>query len=134
LRSIAKEEGEEGETGGGRGVVGRLGGRDRRKVEEDYELFLRELDEDPEMRSAVNLYKAPEVKMAAPGGGRGKKKGQYAMDVDAEGEEEVVRTTIEGVEGDDAEEEEEEAEADFPDVKLDELLEEFDEMTIGNGE
>ena len=48
LRSIAKEAGEEGETGAGRGVVGRMGGRDQRKVEEDYELFLRDLEEDEE--------------------------------------------------------------------------------------
>jgi nonsense-mediated mRNA decay protein 3 len=132
LRSIAKEEGEEGETGGGRGVVGRLGGRDRKKVEEDYEMFLRDLEEDPEMRSAVNLYKAPEVKMASVSGGKGKRKGQgqYAMDVDADVQEEIVRTTIEGVGEDNVEEDEE---PDFPEVKLDELLEEFDEMTIGNG-
>jgi nonsense-mediated mRNA decay protein 3 len=80
------------------------------------------------------LYKAPEVRMtAAVGGGKGKKKGQYAMDVDglAEAEEEVVRTSIVGVDGDDVEDEE--PEADFPEVRLDELLEEFDEMTIGNG-
>jgi len=116
--------------------VGRLGGRDARKVEEDYELFLRELEEDPEMRGAVNLYKAPDVKMAPAGAGRGRKKGQqYAMDVDgAEQEEEVVKTTIVGVEVEEGEEEEEEPEADFPEVKLDELLEEFDEMTIGNGD
>jgi nonsense-mediated mRNA decay protein 3 len=135
LRSIAKEEGEEGETGGARGVVGRLGGRDARKVEEDYELFLRDLEEDPEMRAAVNLYKAPEVKMAAAavGGGKGKRKGQYAMDVDGLGEEEVVKTTIKGVDGDD-EEDAEDAEVDFPEVRLDELLEEFDEMTLDNGD
>ncbi|KAH9974801.1 NMD3 family-domain-containing protein [Lactifluus volemus] len=36
LRSMAKGEGEEGEAGGGRGAVG-----------EDYELFLRDLEEDP---------------------------------------------------------------------------------------
>lgn len=55
LRSMGKEAGEEGETGGGRGVVGRMGGRDQKKVEEDYELFLRELEEDPELRSASTL-------------------------------------------------------------------------------
>jgi len=37
LRSIAKEAGEEGETSGARGV-GRMGGRDQKKVEEDYEI------------------------------------------------------------------------------------------------
>jgi len=54
---MAKEAREEGETRKERGVVGRMGGRDQKKVEEDYELFLRDLEEDPEMRGAVNLYK-----------------------------------------------------------------------------
>ena len=127
LRSIAKEAGEEGETGKERGVVGRMGGRDQKKVEEDYELFLRELEEDPEMRGAVNLYKAKgDVKMTGPGaatavaGGKGKKKTQFAMDVDAEAEK--------ATETDDEVEEE----PDFPEVKLDELLENFDEMTLGD--
>ncbi|KAG7086715.1 hypothetical protein E1B28_002651 [Marasmius oreades] len=116
LRSIGKEAGEEGETGGGRGVVGRMGGRDQKKVEEDYELFLRDLEEDPELRSAVNLYKAPvDVKMKSENVKGGRKK-QYSMDVDGnppvESEEEV----------------------DFPEVQLDELLEGFDEMTLGNEE
>lgn len=105
--------------------MGRLGGRDRRKVEQDYELFLRDLEEDPEMRGAVNLYKVPEVKMAsatASGAGAvGKRKGQYAMEVD-EGEEKEY--------DDDEDEDENEPEADFPEVRLEELLEEFDEMTI----
>ncbi|KAF9257819.1 NMD3-domain-containing protein [Marasmius fiardii PR-910] len=117
LRSIGKEAGEEGETGSGRGVVGRMGGRDQKKVEEDYELFLRDLEEDPEMRGAVNLYKAPgDVKMKSEGT-RGGRKGQYSMDVDEQ-------TSAQESEG--------EEEADFPEVQLDELLEGFDEMTLGN--
>lgn len=127
LRSIAKEEGEEGETGGGRGVVGRMGGRDQKKVEEDYELFLRDLEEDPELRANVNLYKAKDVKMHDVNAGR-KKGGQYGMDVDElrPGPSDGAGA---GVETEDAEEE-----ADFPDVKLKELLEDFDEMTLGDGE
>jgi nonsense-mediated mRNA decay protein 3 len=128
LKSMAKEAGEEGETGGGRGVVGRMGGRDKKKVEEDYELFLRDLEEDLEMRGAVNLYKAEnEVRMANPGtgmgsGGKGRNKAQFAMDVDQ----------VQSVpEQQDEQEVAEEEEADFPEVRLDELLEEFDEMTLG---
>ncbi|KAE9396726.1 NMD3-domain-containing protein [Gymnopus androsaceus JB14] len=124
LRSIGKEAGEEGETGSGRGVVGRLGGRDQKKVEQDYELFLRDLEEDPEMRSAVNLYKA-DVDMKAAAAAEAKKgprKPQFAMDVD-----ETIPTRPE-----DGEEEEEEA--DFPEIQLDELLEGFDELTLGDGE
>ncbi|KIK68748.1 hypothetical protein GYMLUDRAFT_92249 [Collybiopsis luxurians FD-317 M1] len=119
LRSIGKEAGEEGDTGSGRGVVGRMGGRDQKKVEEDYELFLRDLEEDPEMRGAVNLYKAGDVQMKTDTK-RGPKKGQYAMDVDETPHEE--------------EEGEEEEEGDFPEIELDELLEGFDEMTLGDGE
>jgi nonsense-mediated mRNA decay protein 3 len=129
LRSMAKEEGEEGETGGGRGAVGRMGGRDQKKVEEDYELFLRDLEEDPEMRSTVNLYKADGMKPEKSGVGtrdaKARKKTQQAMDVD-EAPAPVAEPT--------PEEDGEEAEADFPEVKLDELLEDFDEMTLGNEE
>lgn len=127
LRSIAKEQGEEGETGGGRGVVGRMGGRDQRKVEEDYELFLKDLEEDPELRASVNLYKAKDVKMQDVNTGR-KKGGQYGMDVD---EARPQSGDGAGVEADDEDAEEE---ADFPDVQLEELLEDFDEMTLGDGE
>lgn len=134
LRSIAKEAGEEGETSGARGVVGRMGGRDHKKVEEDYELFLRDLEEDPEMRQGVNLYKAPEVKMAEPvvqekKGGRRRGQNQYSMDVDDTPEERVPSSVVDG-DGEDKEEEE----TDFPDVALDELLEGFDEMTLAAGE
>ncbi|KAJ7446898.1 NMD3 family-domain-containing protein [Mycena galericulata] len=137
LRSIGKEAGEEGETGGGRGVVGRMGGRDQRKVEEDYELFLRDLEEDPEMRGAVNLYKAAEgdTRMGPPpgegrAGGKGRRKAQFAMDVDVAEEAPPERV----VDVADPEDDEEEEEADFPEVRLDELLEGFDEMTLGAGE
>ena len=125
LRSIAKEAGEEGETGGARGVVGRMGGRDQKKVEEDYELFLRELEEDEEMRGAVNLYRAKNDKPGAGSGlagGKTRKKAQFEMDVD-EGEQAGPAAAA-------ATDGEEDDEADFPDVKLDELLEDFDEMTL----
>jgi len=124
LRSIAKEAGEEGDTSNARGAIGRMGGRDQKKVDEDYELFLRDLEEDPEMRSGVNLYKLSDVKMAGPSdekNGKGGKKVQHAMDVDEAPE--VPR--LESSQGDEPEE------ADFPEVKLGELLEEFDGMTLG---
>lgn len=113
LKSMAKEvEEEESGKGAGRGgVVGRMGGRDQKKVEEDYELFLRDLEEDEEMRKEVNLFKVKgDVTMKGPGAGA-RKAVQFGMDVD--------------------EDEEEEDEADFPEVKLDELLDDFDEMTLG---
>ena len=126
LRSIAKEAGEEGDTGASRGVVGRMGGRDQRKVEEDYELFLRDLEEDEEMRGAVNLYRAKDARPGAGSGmagGKTRRKGQsqYAMEID----EGALQETVSAAPTD-----EEEDEADFPEVKLDELLEDFDEMTL----
>ncbi|KAG1766985.1 NMD3 family-domain-containing protein [Suillus occidentalis] len=126
LRSIAKEAGEEGETGAGRGVVGRMGGRDQKKVEEDYELFLQDLEEDPELRGTVNLYAAKDTKMRDATDGARKKGGQYGMDVD---QMDTSHATVANGDEQDAEEE-----ADFPAVKLEELLEEFDEMTLGDSE
>lgn len=146
LRSIGKEAGEEGETGGGRGVVGRMGGRDQRKVEQDYEMFLRDLEEDPEMRSAVNLYKADSgMKTGNEGsgmaGGKTRRKAQLAMDVD--GGEAAKMHGENGMEQDDGgpveivngeTDGDVEEEPDFPEVKLEELLDHFDEMTLGDGE
>lgn len=122
LKSMAKEEGEEEDSGarsarGPAGVIGRMGGRDQKKVEEDYELFLRDIEEDDEMRAAVNLYKSTGAGsgMAA---GKTRRKAQFAMEVDEE--------TLPAA----PEETEEEEEVDFPEVKLDELLDDFDEMTL----
>lgn len=135
LRSIGKEAHEEGETGGGRGVVGRMGGRDQKKIEDDYEIFLRELEEDPEMRGTINLYKStpgepdPDAKMddgsGTKRGGKKGKRAQFAMDVDAAAAPAAEDTA------EDATEEGSEHEADFPEVRIDELLDNFDEMTLG---
>lgn len=128
LRSMAKEA-EADDTG--RGVVGRLGGRDQKKVDQDYELFLRELEEDPELRGAVNMYKArdnPEGAGSGLAGGKTRKKAQFAMDVDGGRAPSTAPTTGTEAEG------EGEEEGDFPEVKLNELLEEFDEMTLGDGD
>lgn len=123
LRSIAKEAGEEGETSGARGIVGRMGGRGSEKVDQDYELFLRDLEEDMEMRGAVNLYKIQKEETAETAeiaarlaGGKQRAKGQPDPDV------QMADSARKDDEADD--------ETDFPEIKLDELLEEFDEMTL----
>ncbi|KZT06977.1 NMD3-domain-containing protein [Laetiporus sulphureus 93-53] len=127
LRSMATEAGEEGDAVSGRGVVGRMGGRDVKKVEEDYELFLRELEEDEEMRGAVNLYKA---KLNQPGagsglaGGKTRRKPQQVIDMDDAMGEDAADVPEPPPETDD------EDEPDFPEVKLDELLDDLDEMTL----
>ncbi|KJA18105.1 hypothetical protein HYPSUDRAFT_145449 [Hypholoma sublateritium FD-334 SS-4] len=113
LRSIAKEVGEDGETNEARGAIGRMGGRDTKKVEQDYELLLSNLEEDLELRSGFNLYKASEVTMATRG-----RKGHLAMDV-------IVPEAVQV--------EDDEDKADFPDIQLDVLLEGFNEMSLGAG-
>jgi nonsense-mediated mRNA decay protein 3 len=125
LRSMAKEAAEDDTTAPSRGVVGRMGGRDQKKVDNDYEIFLRDLEEDPEMRSAVNLYKAPtDVNMTAGSGLAGGKTRRKAPAAVQEEDTDMDDARTEGGEEHD--------EADFPDVKLDELLEDFDEMTLEN--
>lgn len=59
LKSIAKEAEDfnVGESTHGRGALGRRGGLDCQKVEAAYEWFLRELEEDEEMRAGMNLYR-----------------------------------------------------------------------------
>lgn len=137
LKSIAKEaeEGDAAASSGRGGVVGRMGGRDQKKVDEDYELFLRDIEEDEEIRAAVNLYKAPGNASMKPGsglaGGKTKKKvkkssGGEGMDMD-EDDAEMDADSVSG-QGREGEQEEE---PDFPDVKLDELLDDFDELTLG---
>jgi nonsense-mediated mRNA decay protein 3 len=112
LRSIAKEANED-ESGEGRGALGRRGGLDQARVEADYEAFLQDLEEDPELRATVNLYKSEQKERLDEKKPGGKKGGQYAM---------------EGVEG--TAEEGDDDEVDFPQVKIDELLDHFEEMGL----
>lgn len=136
LRSIAKEAEDvnESSTTHGRGALGRRGGLDQKNVERDYELFLRDLEEDPEMRAAVNLYKAEgqevpdddgDVAMgaAAPGSGmRGGKRRTGATRAAA------ATMDMDGEVGMDSEAEDDDEEEDFPEIQMDELLEHFEEM------
>lgn len=57
LKSMAKVEGDAMDDG--KAAVGRRGGLDGQRVNRDYEIFLRELEEDDELRSGVNLYRDP---------------------------------------------------------------------------
>jgi nonsense-mediated mRNA decay protein 3 len=138
LKSIAKEA-EEGAgmnegSGYGRGALGRRGGLDQKKVERDYEIFLQTIEEDKDMRSAINLYKGNARSGAASGAvedvtmgrpkGSGKKRGnQFAMDVDGQAGLVAAAPSEDGTQ-------DEGNEADFPDVKLDELLDDFEEMEL----
>lgn len=119
LKSIAKEAEDNADAGIGRGALGRRGGVDQKKVEHDYELFLRQIEEDEEMRTAINLYKSADAPAPVPAEAKkGKKQSQYGMEVDQD------------TEGPTAVTEEDDAEADFPEVRLDELLDDFEDMHI----
>ena len=143
LRSTAKEAEDATNDSNivGRGALGRRGGVDQKNVERDYELFLRDLEEDKEMRSAINLYRAGndkavdgDVKMGTiPGSGLkgGKRRmrnpapAQTVMEVedemeggdhDHDGDDETVATG--------------EVEDDFPEIEMDELLDHFEDMNV----
>lgn len=140
LKSIAKEAEEgagmnEGSGGHGRGAFGRRGGLDQKKVERDYELFLRDIEEDTEIRAAINLYKGAQPQKKdnmeietgdpAPTIGRGKGKKQYAMDVDMDQPTAVTPS-------DSSTTRNEPDEPDFPEIKLDELLDDLEELDIND--
>ncbi len=119
LKSIAKETEDNADAGIGRGALGRRGGVDQRRVEQDYELFLRQIEEDEEMRGAINLYKNVDADAPVPAEPKkGKKQSNYGMEID-----EDTTGSAAATEGDDAE-------ADFPEVRLDELLDDLEDMHI----
>ena len=138
LRSIAKEAEDVADGTVGRGALGRKGGVDQRNVERDYELFLRDLEEDKEMRGAINLYKTEQreadgdLQMAAGQSGSGMAGGKRRqgavkqvaaqMDVEEDGMAEDGEGDEEGTVADDEE--------DFPEIDMDELLEHFEELEV----
>ncbi len=112
----------------GRGAVGRRGGLDSQRVERDYELFLRELEEDEEMRGNVNLYrdakKEEEKKLRKERAAQIKAEREAAlanggMEEDADFDDGAT-TDGESEWGDD----------DAPRVGLDELLDDLEDMAI----
>ena len=137
LRSIAKEAEDVADGTVGRGAFGRKGGVDQRNVERDYELFLRDLEEDKEMRGAINLYKTEQreadgdLQMGAGQSGSGMaggkrrqgavKQAAAQMDVEQDGMAEDGGDD-EGTVADDEE--------DFPEIDMDELLEHFEELEV----
>ncbi|GMG21401.1 unnamed protein product [[Candida] boidinii] len=72
------------------------------RAERDYELFLQELEEDPELRQTINLYKAENDN------GHGVE----------DSEDDIV-------------DENDDVDDDAPQIDIDELLDELDEMNLG---
>ncbi|WFD26072.1 ribosome-binding protein [Malassezia nana] len=129
LKSIAKEAEDPNADDHvvGRGALGRRGGLDSQRVERDYELFLRELEEDEEMRANVNLYKDRE-RIAYEQAKRARRMQTYREphDMDEDGMDDDL--------GDDGMTTDNESEygsdSELPRVQLDELLDDIDEMAI----
>lgn len=78
---------------------------DQERMDNEYELFLRDVEEDEELRAALALYKNTN---------KNKKKAEGAMDVDTASVAETMATDDDGV----------------PKVNMDELLDDFDELTV----
>ncbi|KAK7204656.1 NMD3 family-domain-containing protein [Myxozyma melibiosi] len=100
------------------------------RIERDYELFLQELEEDPELRSTINLYKAPNsqnperVRPTRPTKMEGIEEGEEPV-ADADGD-----AAMEMDEGEEVDDDDDESDGSAPDVGLDELLDEIDELTL----
>lgn len=146
LKSIAKEA-EDPSTDGavGRGALGRRGGLDSARVEADYELFLRDLEEDEEMRAGVNLYRDPKKEKeraerkarfaGRPRPTRTARPAPDAMDEDGaeDGADAGAETDAETDDGMTTDGESEWGE-DAPRIRMDELLDDFEEMGIDEDE
>eukprot|EP00842_Homolaphlyctis_polyrhiza_P001175 jgi/Hompol1/2058/HPOL_002042-RA len=78
---------------------------EKARAEQDYELFLRDVEEDPELRGMINLYKAP-----------------GAANQDEEDEDESMAAS------------DEEPEEDFPEINVDELLDDMENMNLQDGD
>lgn len=81
----------------------RLQRQELERTERDYELFLQELEEDEELRKNVNMYKVGEIQKSH---------------------------TIEGKEDVDDKESSEFEDSDAPEINVDELLDELDDLTL----
>lgn len=82
--------------------------QDQERMERDFEMFLRDVEEDTELRSTVALYKAQQEKRRVE-----------KMELDAVEAASVAQT-----------EETEEGEDELPKIDMEELLDEFDELNV----
>ena len=128
LKSMAKEAGDDnvgfgrdraepGAKKGGRGVAPGSHA-DQARAEAEYEMFLRDLEEDEDMRAAINLYKVEKKKnaIAAGAAGEGSDDGMET--------ESVADTSYTGDE-----------EEDYPRIRADELLtEEMERLNMADND
>ena len=113
MKRIVREEEEVGTAK----AVGRK--QDQERVERDFEMFLREVEENEEVRREMALYKARE-----------EKKTEREREKEREGE----GMETEGVEEEGEDDGEEDGGEDLPEIDMEELLDEFDELSVGEEE
>ena len=89
---------------------------DQEKLEVDYEMFLRDVEEDEELRNTLALYKARQERKKRANAGAGNE-----MEVD---EESVAETQVTGESEDDEE---------VPKINMEQLLDDFDELQVDDG-
>ncbi len=94
--------------------------QDQDRVERDYEMFLRDIEEDVDLRSALALYKNPKDQNAA----KRKTEKMEGVETAAPDGADHADNETEGPEEDDADGEE------VPQISMDELLDEFDELNM----
>jgi nonsense-mediated mRNA decay protein 3 len=102
LKRMAREYEEEAiaaaATGGGQ--QSRREQQEANRLEQDYEMFLRDVEEDPELRQTLDLYK--------------------------------TRAQNQDDGGDEDDDDEDESESGAPQINMEDLLDDFDEMNVGN--
>ena len=98
--------------------AGKRGRDEQDKAEMDYEMFLRDVEEDEELRNTLALYKAKQQSQKD----KGKKGAAGDMEVDGLADGEIG----DGIDEDDDEE--------APKINVDQLLDDFDELSVGDEE
>ena len=95
--------------------------QDQERIERDYEMFLRDVEEDSELRSTLALYKAANNDRTR------KTDKMQGVVQEAEMEDETRENEV-GEDNDDDDDEDE----DLPKIDMTELLDEFDDLHVGN--
>ncbi|CAK7246179.1 MAG: ribosome-binding protein [Sporothrix thermara] len=95
---------------------------DQARMENEYEMFLQDVEEDEELRAALALYKNPSQKAGLAAERRKKAEASGSMDVE---DEEA---------GEEIDEDDDDEDDDAPRVNLDELLDDLDDLDINDEE
>ena len=122
LKRMARKAGDEEATAN---TGGRRGREEQDKAEADYEMFLRDVEEDEELRATMALYRAKQQQQQSKQK-QGGKKVVEAMDVDVDEQKSVDETS--GAEDNDGDDDE----GEVPKIDMNQLLDDFDELSVGD--